>query len=84
MKTRLFTFLLALTCATFAPQHGRAAPEKPSERTQLAAAALLAEASGAISELRLQDAERALAKLDAKLPEVQFEQARLAFYRGHY
>ena len=45
---------------------------------------MLAEASGAISELRLSEAERALAKLDAKLPEVEFELARLAFYRGQY
>jgi tetratricopeptide (TPR) repeat protein len=75
----LFALVLGL-----APAHGRAAPAKPTERTQLAAAALLAEASGAISELRLQDAERTLAKLDPKLPEVEFERARLAFYRGHY
>ena len=63
---------------------GHAAPSSPSKQTQLAAAAVLAEASGAISELRLSEAERALAKLDAKLPEVEFELARLAFYRGQY
>jgi tetratricopeptide (TPR) repeat protein len=74
----------ALLVLLVAAQPGHAAPAKPSEKTQLAAAALLAQASAEISELRLADAERTLAKLEPKLPEVQFEQARLAFYRGHY
>jgi Flp pilus assembly protein TadD len=80
---RLGGSILLLSLCSLAP-HAGAAPQAPSKQTQLAAAALLAEASSAISELRLSDAERALAKLDQKLPEVEFELARLAFYRGQY
>lgn len=78
---RLIAVLCTLLCA---PSESGAAPATAPERNAAAASALLAEASTAITELRLNDGERALSKLDGNIPEVQFEHARLDFYRGQY
>jgi tetratricopeptide (TPR) repeat protein len=75
---------LALCC--WAPAHTQAAPATPSLAKAHAAEAL-GQASDAISELRLDEAERLLAELSAshaEAPEVLFEQARFAFYVGQY
>ena len=79
-----FLPVVLLVALSFASSTGSAAPATAPERNQIAAAAILAEASAAISELRLNDGERSLAKLDGNIPEVQFEHARLHFYRGQY
>jgi tetratricopeptide (TPR) repeat protein len=78
-----FALLLAV-CAAARPALAGPKPSAQRAATQLAALERIADDIG---ELRLEDAERALAKLAAghpEMPEVLFEQARLAFYRGQY
>jgi tetratricopeptide (TPR) repeat protein len=76
---------LVLGCACFATE-ARAAPE-PAQHAKAKAPELLGEASDAISELRLDEAEQMLATLASshgEAPEVLFEEARLRFYQGQY
>jgi tetratricopeptide (TPR) repeat protein len=59
----------------------------PADHQKTQAADTLGKLSDAITELRLDEAERALAELSAshaEVPEVLFEQARLRFYQGQY
>jgi tetratricopeptide (TPR) repeat protein len=78
--------MLALASALAATSAAIAAPE-PADRPKTRAADALVKVSDAITELRLDEAERALAELSAsraEVPEVLFEQARLRFYQGQY
>jgi tetratricopeptide (TPR) repeat protein len=81
----LVTVIFALSIGAVAA----AAPAAPAGSAAQAARAadLLGQASDAISELHLDEAERLLAQVAAThpgLPLLQFEQSRLAFYRGSY
>ncbi len=77
--------LLAAVLASGTPRAGAAPQPQGAHKAQ--ATDLLEQASDAISELRLEQAQRLLAQLavdHAGVPEVLFEQARLRFYQGDY
>ena len=79
--------LFALLCALGPGVAELHAAPAPSSAARDATAAAIDAIADDIAELRLERAERALAALAADhpgMPDVLFEQARLAFYRGQY
>jgi tetratricopeptide (TPR) repeat protein len=85
-RTLVYVAMLHAFCALPAARV-LAGPDPASGLRADSTAAALAAISEDIAELRLEQAERALAVLAADhpgMPDVVFEQARLSFYRGQY